>query len=139
MDSALRRPTHRSPRDFRVLVAASRRFRSPWRKVTAVPAISECLWRPWLAATFQPQEHRSPRDFRVLVAAEVALESNAGRKPQSPRFQSACGGGRAWLPTRQRDTAVPAISECLWRVKTAAAAAVPIRTAVPAISECLWR
>ncbi len=35
---------------------------------TAVPAISECLWRLVASGAITVDAHRSPRDFRVLVA-----------------------------------------------------------------------
>ncbi len=43
------------------------------RPRTAVPAISECLWRDFFSTDF-----------------------SAAPLPQSPRFQSACGGNASW-------------------------------------------
>ncbi len=203
---------HRSPRDFRVLVAGldhrhrhrrhvpqSPRFQSAcgggcgktcssWCSHTAVPAISECLWRQLPHQKRRLHPHRSPRDFRVLVAApRMSPHSASSKPPQSPRFQSACGGQRIRNRPRHRlgpqsprfqsacgghrkecsgpggedrsprdfrvlvaaatesnpppsfQTAVPAISECLWRRKILFCHPWVYSTAVPAISECLWR
>ncbi len=106
----------RSPRDFRVLVAGERHPRRSPVRHTAVPAISECLWRSNAPPSTLSPADRSPRDFRVLVAARE-------------RALAVC----------KELTAVPAISECLWRSTVALVLKIWLFTAVPAISECLWR
>ncbi len=132
------------------------------RSATAVPAISECLWRRLDGSAPHGVKYRSPRDFRVLVAVRRGVVSDCAFEPQSPRFQSACGGQTLRELVQVAGTAVPAISECLWRmilriedtcsmdrsprdfrvlVAAARAGGAGVRcvTAVPAISECLWR
>ncbi len=106
---------------------------------TAVPAISECLWRGKGATEDEALTDRSPRDFRVLVADGLADALKAVEEPQSPRFQSACGGAKSPEPSSKSPNRSPRDFRVLVAGRTPFRPACLPRTAVPAISECLWR
>ncbi len=107
---------NRSPRDFRVLVADDKKRMPAFRCFTAVPAISECLWR------------RNAEMGRL-----------ANHQPQSPRFQSACGGNMESKAPTDDSNRSPRDFRVLVAAFARRKASAPDLTAVPAISECLWR
>ncbi len=144
------------------MAVLTEQMKSP-KKSTAVPAISECLWRASQNLIVGGMVDRSPRDFRVLVAGGRGGNANTGNPPQSPRFQSACGGSsrkNTWAPHPNRSprdfrvlVAAPVCQHSRitdlnrsprdFRVLVAdiptLRQTMNLFTAVPAISECLWR
>ncbi len=84
--------------------------------LTAVPAISECLWRVQAESNKARMRYRSPRDFRVLVAVPSWRPRRHHRRHRSPRdFRVLVAVPPTTPRPHLRLTAVPAISECLWR------------------------